>query len=431
MELKDPGEVAWENLAAGDQVRIYWRSKPYRTKFVLCRRGSAERPIVIQGMPGPGGALPVIDGREAMTRKQLNFWGGDRAVIKIGGANRPADTMPAHLIIRGLEIRSARRPYSFTGRSGRTSYRKNAASIYIEKGQNILIENCRLRDSGNGIITGPATTDLTVRGCYLFDNGVEKSLYEHNAYIYALGVTFEYNRFGPLRAGCVGNNFKDRSAGLRFICNWVEGGSRCVDLVDASDPRISRDARYSRAEVLGNVLIKSPTSGNNQVVHFGGDSGKTAQYRKELIFAHNTVVSSRRGNTVLLRRSHTDAKVVCVNNLAFVTPGVGRLSLLNDANVRDSQFDRNWFSRGWRISPGSGSRTLPRGGNLSGIDPGFVNVNGLDLRLAGGSPAIGVGRVGTQMAGFATQYRIHQRSAPRGDLAGGGRPDLGAFSDHR
>jgi len=179
------------------------------------------------------------------------------------------------------------------------------------------------------------------------------------------------------------------------------------------------------------VLIKSPTSGNNQVVHFGGDSGKAAQYRKELIFAHNTVVSSRRGNTVLFRRSHAGAKLVCVNNLAYVTPEVGRLSLLNDVNVRECRFDGNWFSRGWRISPGSGSQTLPRGGNLSGIDPGFLDVSGLDLRLAGGSSAIGVGRVGTQTAGFATQYRIHQRSAPRGDLAGGGRPDIGAFSDHR
>lgn len=429
MELKNPNEVPWERLAAGDQVRIYWRSESYRTKFVLCQRGTADRPIVIQGVPGPNGALPVIDGRDATTRIQLNFWGEDRAVIKIGGANRPADTMPAHLIVRGLEIRSARRPYSFTGRSGLTPYRKNAASIYIEKGENILIENCRLHDSGNGIITGPATTDLTVRACYLFNNGVEKSLYEHNAYIYALGVTFEFNRFGPLRAGCLGNNFKDRSAGLRFACNWVEGGNRCIDLVDASHPRINLDPRYVRSEVMGNVLIKSPAAGNNQVVHFGGDSGKTGQYRRELLFRHNTILSARPANTVLFRRSHIGAKVLCQNNLVYVNTAIGRLSLLNDASLRNSQFAGNWFSQGWRISPGSGSKTL--GDNLSGADPGFVDIAGLDFRLRTGSPAIGSGKIGKQPPALFRQYRLHQQAVPRRDLTGGGRPDIGAFSGRR
>jgi len=45
------------------------------------------------------------------------------------------------------------------------------------------------------------TKDLLVEGCDLYDNGIENSLYQHNVYTEALGITFRYNRLGPLRAG--------------------------------------------------------------------------------------------------------------------------------------------------------------------------------------------------------------------------------------
>ncbi len=424
--LKEIDQVPLELLKAGDNVQIHWRSKPYRSKFVLCRRGTKERPITIVGVPGPKGELPVIDGRDATTRKQLNYWGEDRAVIKIGGANRPADTMPAHIVIRNLEIRSGRKPFHFTGRVGRTAYRKNAASIYIEKGENILIENCTIHDSGNGIITAPTTTDLTVSGCYLYNNGVEKSLYEHNAYISALRVKFEFNRFGPLRPGCLGNNFKDRSAGLEFTCNWVEGGTRCIDLVDAGHPRLNGSPRYVDSLVIGNVLLKSPQASNNQVVHFGGDSGKTKQYRSTLTFAQNTVVSHRSGNTVLIRRSHANAVVAGINNLVYVAPGKGRLSLLSSPDVGKSEFSGNWLMKGWRISPGSGSKRLSSGENVSGVDPGFRDLANRDFRLRRDSVARGSGMFPQS---FRLQYGVHQQSAVRADYGQSRKADIGAFSN--
>src|SRR6266851_2814464 len=60
-------EVPWESLAPGDTVTIHWRPEPYREKWVICRRGTQQKPIVIRGGFGRGGQLPVIDGRDATT----------------------------------------------------------------------------------------------------------------------------------------------------------------------------------------------------------------------------------------------------------------------------------------------------------------------------------------------------------------------------
>jgi hypothetical protein len=102
------GEVPWEALRPGDTVRIHWRAQPYHEKWVLCFRGTQEQPITISGVPGPKGQLPVIDGQDATKRPVLSYWGEERGVLKIGGANKPADRMPAHILIENLDIRGAR-----------------------------------------------------------------------------------------------------------------------------------------------------------------------------------------------------------------------------------------------------------------------------------------------------------------------------------
>ncbi|MFV2072077.1 MAG: polysaccharide-degrading enzyme, partial [Thermoanaerobaculales bacterium] len=214
--LASIGEVPWEDLAPGDRVFIHWRDTPYKEKWVLCRRGTAAEPIVVSGVPGPAGQLPVIDGRDAVTRTQLNYWNEARGVLKIGGANVPADTLPAHIVIENLEIRSGRPPYSFTNSSSNIqSYVNNAAAIYVEKAENLVIRNCVLRDSGNGLFVGAydgATQDILIEGNWIYDNGIEGRFYEHNTYSAAIHITYQFNRFGSLRDGCGGNNLKDRSA---------------------------------------------------------------------------------------------------------------------------------------------------------------------------------------------------------------------------
>lgn len=379
-------KVPWETLGPGDRVLIHWQKMPYRGKWVLCRRGSGDRPIVIRGVPGPSGRLPVIDGRNAITRPELNFWNEARSVIKIGGANRPADTMPAHITIENLEVRSARPPFLFIGRNGVTEYAKNAAAIHIEKGEHITIRNCILRNCGNGLMVSPDSQTVLVEGCEIESNGIEGSIYEHNVYTEALGMTFQANRLGPLRAGCGGNNLKDRSAGLVVRYNWIEGGNRQLDLVDAEGSGTLRQSpAYRQTFVYGNVLVERDGDGNSQIVHYGGDSGDAEWYRKgTLYFYHNTVVSYRRGNTTLFRASTNEERIDCRNNIFYTSASGRHLALLDESG--GAELHSNWFSRGWVSSHGVLRGTISGADSaLVGQSPGFHDDAAQDYRLVAGS----------------------------------------------
>ena len=428
------GSVPWASLQPGDVVLIHWRSTPYREKWVICRQGTSTNPIVVRGVPGPAGELPIIDGNGATTAAGLNYWNEPRGVLKIGGANVPADTTPKHITIENIEFRSARPPYTFVAANGGTqTYSANAASIYVEKGEHITIRNCILRDSGNGLFIGsPAaqpSRDFLIEGNYILDNGNTGSAYEHNNYSAALGIVFQYNRFGPPRAGAVGNNLKDRSAGLVVRYNWIEGGNRQLDLVDAEDSSvIVQDPAYRSTFVYGNVLIEPDGAGNRQVVHYGGDSGNTAIYRKGTLYLYNnTVVSTRTDRTTLLRLSTNEETCDLRNNIVYVSAAGTTLALLDAAGVLN--LSHNWFKPGRVSTFGTLTGTInDDGSSVTGTSPGFVNEAGQDFQLAAGSQAINAGASLAAAAlpsnALTMQYRKHQaRSARPADPT----LDIGAF----
>jgi len=427
-----PSEVPWETLNAGDLVRIHWRADAYQDKWVICRQGTATQPIIVRGIPGPAGDIPVIDGNGATTRRALNYWNGPRGVIKIGGANVPPDTTPAHVTIENLEIRGARPPYSFTDHTGATqNYPNNAAAIYVEKGDFITIRHCVLRDCGNGLFVAAAAREVLVEGNHIYDNGNVDSIYEHNSYTAAAGITFQFNRYGPLRQGCLGNNLKDRSAGTVIRYNWIESGNRQLDLVDAEDSAALRqDPRYRSTFVYGNVLIEPDGAGNSQIVHYGGDSGNLPTYRKgTLYFHHNTVVSTRSGNTTLFRLSTNDESADCRNNLLFVTAIGNRLALLAEAGTL--AVTHNYAKTGRVVSHAGGSFTGSVSDDatwISGADPGFIDLALQNFRLSDSSVCRDTGTEPhpdtLPTHGVTQHYLRHQHSEPR---RWHGQPDLGAY----
>jgi hypothetical protein len=428
--LASPGEVPWESLAAGDIVLIHWRATPYTNKWVICRQGTAEAPITVRGVPGPGGELPVIDGHGATTRSSLNYWNQPRGLLKIGGANVPPDTTPRFITIENLDLRSARPPFTFSAADGSTqAYPNNAASLYVEKGERLTIRNCILHDSGNGLFVAYQARDVLVEGCHLFDNGNVGSAYEHNSYTAAQGITFQYNRYGPLRAGCNGNNLKDRSAGLVVRYNWIESGNRQLDLVDGEDsPVIQTNAFYRKTYVYGNVLIEPDGAGNSQIVHYGGDSGDPTIYRKgTLHFFQNTIVSTRSGNTTLFRLSTDDEHCDARNNLIYVTAGGSRLALLDSAGRLN--LTHNWLSAGFVSSHSGLTGSITNdGSNLTGAGPGFLDAANQNFRLATNSVCrdAGTGLHPDALSDQAVlrEYRRHRTSERRLPYQA---PDLGAF----
>jgi Putative Ig domain len=428
------GAVPWESLLAGDTVLIYWRTTAYKEKWVICRQGTLSAPITVRGVPGPLGELPIIDGNGATTRSVLNYWNQERSVIKIGGANNPPDTLPRHITIENLDIRSARPPYIFTAANGTTvTYTDNASSIYIEKGENIIVRNCIIHDSGNGFFVASSNTlasqNILVEGNYIYDNGIENSIFQHNNYTAAIGITFQYNRFGPLRTGCLGNNLKDRSAGLVVRYNWIEGGNRQLDLVDGEDSSLIRNhASYRETFVYGNVLIEPDAAGNRQIAHYGGDSGNTSSYRKgTFYFYNNTVISTRTDRTTLLRLSTNDEVCDFRNNIAYVTAAGSTVSLVDSAGVLN--LSHNWFKPGYVNTFGTLTGTVNNDGtSVLGSVPGFINEAGQDYNLAPGSGCINAGtflHVNVVSANNVTrQYLKHQAGQ---DRPFDGTLDIGAY----
>jgi Dockerin type I domain len=417
------GAVPWESLQPGDTVLIYWRSTPYQGKWVIGRQGTAANPITVRGVQGPAGQLPVIDGNGATTRTALNYWNEVRGLLKIGGSNVPPDTTPRYIVIESLEFRSVRPPYTFTAANGTTqSYVNNAASIYVEKGEHITIRNCILDDSGNGLFIGSLATqpsrDFLIEGNYIYGNGNAGSAFEHNNYSAAIGIIFQYNRFGPLRAGTSGNNLKDRSAGLVVRYNWIEGGNRQLDLVDAEDSSvIVSDPSYHTTFVYGNVLIEPANDGNRQMVHYGGDSGTISDYRKGTLHMYNnTLISTRTDRTTLLRLSTNEEAADFRNNIVYPTLAGNTVALLDQTG--ELFLTHNWFKPGWVSTFGTLDGTIHDDGTtVTGTSPGFVDVPAQDFHLTAGSNAI---KAGTSLAAavdplntVVRQYLKHQSSEVR------------------
>ncbi len=427
-------EVPWATLQPGDTVLIHWKSTAYKEKWVICRQGTAALPITISGVPGPGGQLPVIDGNGATTPTNLNFWSEQRGTIKIGGASVPADTMPKYITIENLEIRGAHPNYQFTGRNGTVqNYSTSASPIYVEKGENIIIRNNIITDGANGFFVASSDDEVSrnilVEGNYIYGNGVSGSIFQHNNYTAAIGITFQFNRFGPLRSGAPGVNLKDRSAGLVVRYNWIEGGNRNLDLVDGEDSVLIRNApEYRKTFVYGNILIKQ-NGGNNQITHYGGDSGNEPTYRKgKLYFYNNTILSERTGTSVIFRLSTNDEQCDARNNIFYTTGAGTNLAMLAESGTLN--LANNWSKSGWRNSFEGGFDGTVTGGSsmIVGTSPGFADVAAQDFHLTSGSGAIDTG---TSLHpdilpanALLRQYVKHQSSEDRPSF---GQFDLGAF----
>lgn len=429
-DYADPGEIPWESLEGGTLVQILWRAEPYRTKWVINTEATAENPLVVVGI-ADSGRRPVISGEDAVTRPELSYWNENRSVIKVGGSNLPTDdVVPAHIVIQGLEIRSARPSYGFTDDSGRAGvYSENAAAIHVEVGDDVKIIACELHDAGNGLFSGHGSSDLLIRACYIYANGINASIYHHNSYTESAGIIFEYNHYGPLRNGALGNNLKDRSAGTVIRYNWIESGNRQLDLVETDHVDIADHQAYDQTFVYGNILVEPDGAGNSQILHYGGD-GDGFFREGTLYFYHNTVVSTRSGNTTLMRLATNTATADIRNNLLLATAGGNYLAITSGRG--QIQMQTNWLPNGWRdtheavLDPGAEVVAV---GNTIGEEPGLVDVTNADFALIPGAAAADCGADLSPEAlsiegQLAWQYSPHQKrnNRPDDDL-----PDAGAF----
>lgn len=434
------GAVPWERLSAGDRVLVHWRAEPYREKILLSTRGTAAQPIRVCGVPGPGGALPVISGESAKTRPESRYpypatQERGLVILTLRQGSRWG-FKPGHLVIQGLELRSAWRgddpsaPRTFLDADGKARpYSGNAACVFVERGEHVTIRGNVLTDCGYGLFVASGESEellsreILVEGNHVHGNGYRGIDRRHNVYSEAAGITFQGNRFGPLRPGALGNQIKDRSAGTVVRFNWIEGGAHLLDLVEPEDaaPLLLKDPRYHDTWVYGNVMIGGPEAGSN-VVHYGGDNGKTSTYRKgTLHFFHNTVVVNadqrRRWNTTLFRVETPDETVDARNNVVWRT-GTTQLNLMKAKGTL--RLGVNWISSGfepWQYQDRVEGRIDGVEALLTGGEPGFAAPDAQDFRLRAGSPA--AARAAPLPAGLpaahavVAEYVPHQRVVRR------------------
>ncbi len=447
------GSVPWVALQPGDTVLVNWQRQPYHEKVVLSCAGTAALPIRVVGVPGPDGQLPVIDGASATTSRQFSAFAGqpsDLGIIEIMGL---VGSKPAYIEVNGLDVCDAGAPFTYLDAQGqRRAYPANAAAIYIAGSENITVRGCTVRGSGSGlVVTSGAeeslvSREILVEKCSLFGNGAAGKGYEHNACTEAVGITFQYNYFGPLRLGAGGNNIKDRSAGTVIRYNWLREGVRVLDLVEPLDsyPIASADPRFHQTYVYGNTIING-NQGASQIVRYGGDQTALSHYRKDtLYFYDNTVVNiadqtgpGARTRTQLFEMATPDQAGDLRNNVIYSAPAsAGRpateFSLLGMSGTLNC--GRNWVSPGW-LAARSGARVTTQVSGTGSIitnsanNPGFAGLRTLDLRLQQGSQCIGAGvnplSAESGLYGVYYQYQAPQSAAAR--LTNPAGPDLGAY----
>ncbi len=427
------GSFPWSGLQPGDTVDIHWQAGGYHEKLLLSESGTTSQPINIVGVPGPEGQEPVIDGENATTSSQFDyFYSGieeDSVVLVARSGTQAYGYQPSNINISGLEIRDAYQAYNSTDASGNvTAYPTFAASLYLIGCNNITIQNCTLDNSGLGLFilsdNGSAyqSTNIMVEGNHIYGNGVPGSYGEHDVYAEADGITYQYNDFGSLRPGSGGSELKDRSAGTVIRYNYFTPAANMLDLVDPEDASyFAALPSFANTYVYGNILNDTGPMATSSIVEFGGDSGDSSIYRPNLYFYDNTVVSeldqSTAWRTDMFNLDTSGQSVYAANNIfysASATVGAPASTFEFAGTVGNITFSgTNWVSPGWLASEsaeqGSSYTGTITGTNTFFVDPnnnpGFVDPSAGDYHLSGTSNAIGIaGTLGSSWPAVTQEY---------------------------
>jgi len=458
------GDMPWETLQAGDTVYIYWREQAYQEKFGVDVQGTPEKPVYIHGVPGPDGQLPKIDGNHATTRQSMPLAGQNNRLVGLGNNQRPT----RHVIIEHLEICNANKfkMYYPKGQTNLKAYNEFSAGIYVQWGENITIRNCQIHDCANGLFVNSfsnidyysgksvfesevqyASRDILVESNNFYNNGVPGKMFDHHSYCSAINTTYQFNHYGNLIKGSTGYALKDRGSGTVIRYNWIEDGRRQISLDDAQDcPLIAFDPKYIDSFVYGNILIEPDGGfrvwGDDEIIHFGGDDENVVDRIGTLYFSNNTVVSyrtketykkyttaswatGREPRTCMVYLPFHEQTAELTNNIMY-RAGDAPLTMMNDGGTDQPAgtiiLSHNWISEGW-VAKMEGAGTITDDGtNLTGSDPGFLDLTKQDFHLKTESVCMDQGIVPEVMPEYEYLESM-QGSTRKND----GKIDLGAY----
>lgn len=475
-------DVPWGTLKPGDIVNIHYKAGGYHEIIHISQAGTQANPIIIRGVPDPvTGALPVIDGKDAIMDPHVDFRSPvfENFGVFIVSARKKGyvygQTFPSWINIETLNIKNALykadSSITFTDVHGKTRiFDSFACGIYIEFARHIAIRGCEISFNGNGIFANSknqaaqSSQDLLIEKNYIHDNGqpsipgLSNGFHEHNCYIEADGVVYQYNRFGPLRAHCHGTMIKDRSAGTIIRYNEVLS-SECSNIFAILDPQggagyLELKPYYQDAYVYGNVItMKAGPANQSSIVWFGAYNGAAyypAEHRGTLYFYNNTVVNHQNGCAAFeltdlpyAPSANIYEKVDCRNNIFYTDSAINanpyqafKMVITGANGVVD--MEENWVSpKTTKLWLGHEGGSVVNGwanqlfGDANGANnPGFTDLVGGVYTLA--PDANSVDAAGTLAPSalalgydITEQYKPHRSHKPRVVL--GLASDLGAY----
>ncbi|MBI2733905.1 MAG: right-handed parallel beta-helix repeat-containing protein [Aquabacterium sp.] len=302
-------DVPWLDLQAGDVVNVHYRSEPYRTKFGLRAQGTANAPVIINGVTSETCLRPVISGDKAVTARDARMAqfgkviedAGIILIYKLPTDDRETYT-PRHIVIQNLKLTGAKIGNRFVNMAGdEQTYSRFSAAIYAVRVHDLTVENCEITGNGLGVFTNTKgdtpqeySANVIIRRNLLYQNGNLGSYTEHNLYVQARRALYEGNFIGQAFGG---SSLKDRSSGTVIRYNKILASARALDLVETEEEQfkvLQQDPLYPYAWVYGNLIINdssAPIGFAVNVIHWGFDNSIERGRNGVLFFYHNTLVS--------------------------------------------------------------------------------------------------------------------------------------------
>lgn len=448
-------DLDWSRLGPGDTVNVHAKPGGYHELLQIASRGTPAAWITINGVPDQvTGELPVIDARDAVLAPQFrNHYApvhGSGAIVVGAKPGFAHGYKPGYITIRNLDIRNCHSTSTFTDTDGTTkSYGLVGAGVYLERCDHVTVANCSIHDNGEGIFGAGQSdfdrvmTDITVEANRIWGNGNVGSEREHNTYIEAIDVVYQFNRYGPLRPGALGAGLKDRSAGTVIRFNWIEGGAHQLQIPEAQNQAdlAMTLPRYHTTIVEGNTLVAPPGDAASLIL-YGGDQGLTPWYRKGVLsVVHNTLVArsdqSQAWKITAIEAASGGEAIDARNNIMAAIPATAG-GIRPDFGLigRDNRasFGRNWVPAGWLVTTVGDYRFTGEAAGTANLisgptnDPGFVDVASGDYRLAAGSTCIdAAGRLPGRLANDPVTSQFQRPVGGMARPVNGLAADLGSF----
>ena len=342
----------------------------------VLRSGTPEAPIVVRGILQDG-KRPRLCGIRVSTQRAMVWF--------------PETTHD--VIVENLEIChgiGTRHLYALSDYAADPNYGLGAEAMNL-RGTNLTVRNCYVHDNGGGFFAPHDADYILIENCELGYNGVMTNVDHAPSHHFYFCAKHQIVKDCYMHDPQDGENFKSRGEHTILAYNWID-----------------EDYAYSIEQCsggslntlwLGNVVAKRTTEGlwQGRVFAIGDGTGVVSG---KVVAVNNTFVSFFPRDYFLFSFETGTADIVLINNV-FAGPAEKFAAHNGKGTVTGSN---NWLRKGVTDVPAGLENTV------YGEDPGFVNYKRLDLRLESTSALIDAGAPAEKCAEAIEMVLAHSTS---------------------